>query len=459
MQEKSVIEMTEKYEKEILKIKKLLEENINNVNTVKIQKKISEIEKSIEKSAEKFKNELKRNMEYYENHIPALKSFLTSTINSLIYELATNKEEAKDIINNNAKIRKYILSNIKPYLEILKKNDTEEYKHTLEFITVAIRNKEEIIKQEKNKLDELSFCKIRQGTATNTLSSIISNKKKKTSEIFDDIAIVKKGEFSAEILNHSKITGIRTSTHKLLDEFMNCFTEGNQKNLIVSLPLSTHMQIRGLKDERKARQQIKEDLATLSNIQFSFTQKIEGKPQNFFNIKIIGSHGIENSIIKASFDSAFYNIILKYPFMSMPRSFFALSDKNNPNSYHLGRRITLHKNMNYGKKNEDIISVRTLLEACPNLADYEEIRKKKQQYTQKIIDPFERDMNALEEELTWEYCHSNGTPLTEEELENFNYDIFINLLIKVHWKHYPDREIKTTKKAETKRKIRTKKSD
>ena len=68
--------------------------------------------------------------------------------------------------------------------------------------------------------------------------------------------------------------------------------------------------------------------------------------------------------------------------------------------------------------------------------------------TRRIIDPFERDMDALSDTLKWAYCHSNNTPLTDEELKNLNYDTFIELLIKTEWNNYPDQTARLERKAE-----------
>ena len=104
--------------------------------------------------------------------------------------------------------------------------------------------------------------------------------------------------------------------------------------------------------------------------------------------------------------------------------------------------------MNVGKKNEDIIAVKTLLAAAPNLPSYEEVMNTDRALSRRIIEPFERDMDALEDTLTWTYCRSNNTPLTDEELSSMSYDTFINLLIKIDWKQYPDQTARLERKAQ-----------
>lgn len=104
--------------------------------------------------------------------------------------------------------------------------------------------------------------------------------------------------------------------------------------------------------------------------------------------------------------------------------------------------------MNVGKKNEDVIAVKTLLAATPNIPSYDVVMAKDRALSRRIIEPFERDMNALKDTLTWTYCHSSSQPLTNEELSNFSYQIFIKLLIKIDWKSYPDQTARLKRKAE-----------
>ena len=92
--------------------------------------------------------------------------------------------------------------------------------------------------------------------------------------------------------------------------------------------------------------------------------------------------------------------------------------------------------MNAGTPTENIISVQTLLNSTDELPRYEDIASTGR-IDQRIIRPFERDMDALSNTLSWEYCHSKGAPLTAEELLNMDYSLFRSLLIKITWVDYP----------------------
>lgn len=302
-----------------------------------------------------------------------------------------------------------------------------------------------IDEREKN-----TFSTIRQGTATNALTKVKANTKRNT--IIDPItgtATIKQGNLTITIPDFTKLTGFKTSTYQLLDALTVALTETGAKNPIVALPLDEYMAKRGLKDKKEARKQATDDLETLFNAKISFKEKRKkGQEQDFHDIRIIDSKGIRKGIINVSFGTAFYNILLGYPIMSYPSQLWTLNSKRNPNSFYLLRKIAEHKNMNIGKKNEDIIAVKTLLAVAPNLPSYEEVMETDRHLDQRIIQPFERDMNALEDTLTWTYCHSNNSPLTDKELASLSYETFTTLLIKTDWKLYPNQTARLERKAE-----------
>jgi hypothetical protein len=298
--------------------------------------------------------------------------------------------------------------------------------------------------------EKSTFSTIRQGTATNALTKIKPSTKRNT--IIDTItgtATITQGNLSITIPDFTKLTGFRTSTYQLLDALTVALTETGAKSPVVALSLEEYMKKRGLKDKKEARKQVTDDLETLFNAKISFKEKRKkGQEQDFHDIRIIDSKGIRKGIITVTFGTAFYNILLGYPIMPYPAQLWELNSKRNPNSFYLLRKIAEHKNMNVGKKNEDIIAVKTLLAVAPYLPSYEEVMNTDRAISRRIIEPFERDMDALEDTLTWTYCHSNNTPLTDEELSSMSYDTFISLLIKIDWKQYPDQTARLKRKAE-----------
>ena len=294
------------------------------------------------------------------------------------------------------------------------------------------------------------FNTIRQGMATNTLTKVRPDPRHNT--VIDPITgagTVKHGSLTITIPNFTELAGFKTSTYQLLDALTVKLTESGAKSPIVALSLDEYMTKRKIKDKKEARKQAADDLEILFETTISFKEKRKkGKDPDFHDIRIIDSKGIKNGIINVSFGSAFYNILLGYPVMPYPAQLWTLNSKRNPNSFYFLRKIAEHKNMNSGKKNEDIIAVKTLLVTSPFLPAYDEVMKAGRQVEQRIIQPFERDLDALSETLKWTYCHGNNTPLTDEELKAMDFETFTELLIKTEWNSYPDQTKRLERKAE-----------
>lgn len=301
-----------------------------------------------------------------------------------------------------------------------------------------------------------NFTKIRQGTATNKLARIDSSKDENIKfDPITGIAKINQKDFVVALENFKKISGLRQSTAQLLDEIVEIFTESGAKSQMVTMSFKDHMKKRGLKDEKEARKQFKEDFETLSHTKIArFTQKLKGgKTEDFFDIGILQkSGGLVNGVITVYLETPLYNLLSRYNIMPYPKLLWQLNSNKNPSSFCFLRKISEHKNMNAGKKNENIISVKTLLETSQHIPSYQKVMKKDRAFTRRIIDPFERDMNALESNLTWEYCHSNGKPLNNEELKIMSYEIFSKLYIKIIWREYPDQTERLIKKSLSKKK-------
>jgi hypothetical protein len=309
---------------------------------------------------------------------------------------------------------------------------------------------------------EENYSTIYQGTATNTLTKIRAKEGANGNTVVDPItgtATITRGTFSITIPAYAELSGFRTSTHQLLDILTIKLTEAGAKSPQVSISLDEFMSLRCLKDGKEARKQVNADLETLFNAKISFKEKRgKGKTENYLDMRLIDSKGIQKGIIYASFGSTFYELLKGYPVMPYPTKILSINSKRNPGSYYLYRKIAEYKNMNVGKVNDgDIISVKTLLDSNPNILTYEEVANSNRNFTDRIIQPFERDMDNLKDSFKWEYCKSKGEPLSDQEATNMKYDDFVNLNVKITWLAYPDQSERLKKKEqETKKKTKKK---
>ena len=109
-------------------------------------------------------------------------------------------------------------------------------------------------------------------------------------------------------------------------------------------------------------------------------------------LKVINKNEKARIIISVSF----IELMNSYRVMPMAKKALAIDDRYNKSSYYFLTRLLEHTNMNYFKSNSNITSVQTLLDATPEIPTYDEVESGRH-YRQQIIDPFERDMDALEE--------------------------------------------------------------
>lgn len=303
--------------------------------------------------------------------------------------------------------------------------------------------------KKKLDLEELNneiklFHTIRQGNTTNTLAKF-GERDMEIDEVTHK-ATFKKGEITLEIPNYDKIRGLKTSTQQLLDIICITLTESGAKSPTVSFPLEEYMLKRGLKDRKEARNQVKADLELLQQANIKAEQRKRGNTVYYEFINIADSGKIDNGFITFTFGTSFYNMLLSYPVMPYPAKLLQINGKRNPNSSPFGRKIAEHKNMNVGKANENIIAVKTLLEVG-NLPTKEEVMRTDKHLDQRIIKPFERDLDALSDIFKWHYCHTNGSPLSDNELPP-NYETFKDLLIFIEWNEYPDQTERLKRKRE-----------
>ena len=294
------------------------------------------------------------------------------------------------------------------------------------------------------------FSTIRQGTSTNALTKLRATEGKGlTIDQITGDATIKNGNFILTIPKYEQLTGLKTSTYQLLDAITVALTESGAKSPTVILPLEEYIKRRGLKDRKEAKTQAKADMEILRGASFSWEERRGKKTESYSFVNLADSGEIRrNGDIVFTYGTTFYNILLGYPVMPYPAQLQTLNSKRNPNSYYLLRKIAEHKNMNIGKKNEDIIAVKTLLSGAPFIPSYEEVMSGNRNIADRIIGVFERDMDALETTLSWHYCHSLEQPLTDEELNTMSYATFEGLMIHTEWRNYPDQTARLERKAE-----------
>ena len=101
-----------------------------------------------------------------------------------------------------------------------------------------------------------------------------------------------------------------------------------------------------------------------------------------------------------------------------------------PHSFYLLRVVAEHIRMNNKKINSNIISVKTLLNSCPRIPKYSELKQKKT--SERIITPFEKNMSAIKA-FKWSYCGSKGVKVKKYK----NFREFSNRFVKIQNLNWP----------------------
>ena len=237
--------------------------------------------------------------------------------------------------------------------------------------------------------------------------------------------------------------GLKDTTKRFLLIILRQATKYGMQSDLVIMTLKEYMELCGLTDAKWARQQVAEDMATLYSISLS-SKGSRNNAQDFAHIRLCSAQEINNGIIKFRMGQDFFAMACKWSLMPYPDNAFKLNQRHNPHGLYLATALARHKYMNKGKLNESIIGVKTLLDKCPGLPRYNELDTKKGEISRRIIEPFERDMDALVEVQaigSWEYCHSKGAPLSDEELEaQVSYADWSSRLIHFDMPEYPNQQ-------------------
>ena len=324
------------------------------------------------------------------------------------------------------------------------------------------------------KWEDGTYSNILQAKATNTFQH--TSKRNFILNPISQIASVQHEGVEIFLKNYNNIV-LNVPTHKVLDILTIKLTKKlphgkeitaekllNHRNLEITV--KEYMDICGLKDRKEATKQVNEAIKTLFDVALKWVEVRyyipEGKKRRVketftWNTRILESTGTNADFAPVKHGKAIVEFTVRIAeylsqayIMPLPIGLLKINGKLNPHSYFIGRKQAEHHNMNIGKENSNRISVLALIQACPDLPSYEEVMEDASgSVTQKIIQPFERDLIALKEKYgllkNWRYCNSNGEPLTNEQIESYSYSAWIEWMVEFELANYPDQSDRLAK--------------
>lgn len=299
------------------------------------------------------------------------------------------------------------------------------------------------VTMDRKKVNKNKYYLMHRGIATTLVIQCINNVVKQDM-VLGIGSVENKGNklrFENYAGNRSEKRAISLTAKQLFTALCIKATVNSKGNNIITLSLDEYMEMRGIKNKKTMRQQVKGDLNILYDISIIFKEHEKGKKEETYDFRLCtGKNNMENGIIFFEFHPTFFEYLKSKRVSPLPKGILKLNQNNNPNSFYFLEKISSHKAMNYFFTNANTLSVRVLLGSTPFIPKYEDI-KGKGRINQRIIEPFERDMNALSKTLTWKYCGKNGIPINYPT----TYAEFINSLIKITWFNYPERRNKPLK--------------
>lgn len=316
-----------------------------------------------------------------------------------------------------------------------------------------------------------------QGKPTNALTA--TSGKRASYNPLNDRATITQDDVEIFINKYNSINTLDAKAHKVLDlltlkltanfPFGENVSEASiNKHRTVNLSVDEYKEHLGLKDTKEARKQLTEAIAVIYNTSLQWQEERwiipEGKKRR---VKTIVPHQtriiddvamvkgelkpIKKGVAEVKFSYTLAEYLAQAYIMPYPLSLLKVNTRLNPNSYYFGKKMVSHHNINAGKANSNIISVKTLLKCTPELPTYNEVMSGNKNIYNRIIAPFERDLTELvtnETLVSWNYCNSKHQPLTDEQKQPLNYDKFIDLYVEFDLTNYPDKTKRLQEKSE-----------
>lgn len=239
----------------------------------------------------------------------------------------------------------------------------------------------------------------------------------------------------AIVFDQAKEFNINASTLQLLLYILVKASALNltNKDRTIGISLSQYLMLRQNDNPVSARRKINEDLNKLLHLHIRFEDRNEKDKKTkieYFDMNIFSSiTKFRNSEIQVALTPEFIAYYNSLPKMYLPTKIFEIDTRYNPNAFYLLWELAYLYNINRNNKDRaGVVRVKTLLNYCPKIPDYNDIKESGQIY-QRIIQPFERDMQAISNIMSWYYVDLFGTiqPLGKKRLNEF-------LELKIHYK-------------------------
>lgn len=448
-------EMNEQERKEAMVIAHDMGSKIKNALNGKIQVNIENFEEWKKGLEAIYEVAHPRSIEYFSDNPSELEKLIREETISKVYVVASS--ETGEIPNYVEEEKSNYISDLSPYLEILKNKLPKVYHNVIKFINNAFDNRQGILAEQQDKelpILERMYTKLPQDNMLNDFKKTAQLKDTRGQlQLWAETLSYTQGNITIQIPHYEELlqkssmkgTELNTPVKKLLDISTALFAETHSP--VVKFSLDDYMKLCGLKDKKESRKQVNAALDVLYDISISYDDsKNKNRSRNYRDMRLVDDKGIERGIIRIRFAGGFAEELEKMPLMPYPLEILKLSQgREHRNSFYIASWLCVLKNMNAGKNNEYVISVKSLLNHCPFLPTEEEVRSSEfRSLKERIINPFISDFEEAlkilgigEDGYEWHY--EGGREIPFDKLTELDYETFIDAYICIdEWLDYPE---------------------
>jgi len=185
--------------------------------------------------------------------------------------------------------------------------------------------------------------------------------------------------------------------------------------------------------KRDLKDLIRKDLSTLERMQLSWHDP--RKSGDYSHVRVISGSGIRGNTIRINFDTDMANALVNAYITHLPTALFR-HDNRNPNAFAIGYKIAVHHSMdaNIQRGTDTRLSVKSLLEAAPQIVKYEDlIASGNRNWKRNIKTRLEK---ALDDNVAepvgylsrWAY-YQGDQELTREQAGKLDYESYTKLMV------------------------------
>ncbi len=305
-----------------------------------------------------------------------------------------------------------------------------------------------LLQERLEELERGGWSRIKQNSLINDLAIIRTVTGRNTELLVDRTS---KGETDKYLATHAgKVTvehrgGALDWTHGLqrVLQYMNILhTRAGGCSDTLVFTAREYADYYGLSNYTRAHKEVREALETLKYSNVKVTHK---KDWGIFSILSEAAYGDRRGEYIATFSPTIHTALKNGLDMYTLVRAWQVNPKLYPYATTLYQLFSIHQRRNLHREAglKPRLTVKYLLEKCPQIPTYEELEAKGREYKARIITPFERNLDRLVDDdifISWRYCKPGGEALTEEEEKRASqsYTFFITLNIEAELHEHPE---------------------